>query len=657
MKTTELSQSTTVEEILPQFIAENNSEFVQFIKAYYDWMEVEGNTNNVIHTMGVTYEDKFVEDLYQLYLNEYASVYPFNKAVRKDIFLKNIRHVLSCKGSVDSIKHFFRSIYAQEVQVVFPADRRLTYNASDLHKIKTHIVNVDPDRVTKLQKYNSLVGWYIIGEFNCSAKVESVYSYQYGGFTIVEFQISNLINGFFVSGEHVACSVPEAEDPIEFVVGAIISGYEIIDGGSGYSVGQAIRVYNEYQIESCSAIISSVSSTGAIESVSILNNGYGYETDVFGEVIFSSGVGAIIRFIASSSTTLDDTIDTNKLVYIEANKSVRGRDSLGEYVVEGYFQPGYIASNQGSTNPLDYPQAEIRTNNKESTGKHYLEFHVFASSGLNWPAATEFGFSRDTQFGIVHNRIPVPYTYTFSYGLNVVCLAIEFVNGLANIYIGTINDAGIGENPMVCRWLPGNTTEPTTPSFSGVPVGSGLFASATCKITPFQKIKLVTHPAEILGNIPTGFVPWDSEGSATAKVYDDNQLSVDPDVLYRYKIRTSLSAAGWNKIYKAAIHPAGTKYTVDFVDNIDVTGEEHEASWLTVKTSTSQKIRTLHFPLYDIQQREHLVLQSPTDLFGPVGSSAFSPNSGATILDLPTNIFDMDCMVNAATQTHVKITP
>lgn len=669
MKTTELSQSITVDEILPQFIAENNSAFVQFIKAYYDWMEQEGNVNNIIHTMGMAHEDKFVEDLYQLYLNEYASVYPYNKAVRKDIFLKHIRHVLSCKGSVDSIKHFFRAIYDQEVDVVFPRARRKTYTGSDLYLVKTHIFLNDTNIQERIDELNSLKGNYIVGEFRATAMVESLRFYDIGAYKVVEISISNLLNSRFVSGE-IATSTfkvgvnqtqDSQENPVtvSFVVGGIISDYEIISPGSGYVEGQAILVPSDSKIESCTAYVSSVGENGEILSITIVNPGYGYEVDTLGEFPLSGGNGAVVNFKASSSTKLDDTQSIANLLYLEYDKAVIGRPQQ-EYFVSNYIEDGYIVATTGSRNPSDYNVSKIRSKTSEVHGRHYFEFSVNADSTNEnlFPSQMKFGFSNESfsqNFWLNSSEIPQGSGYMT--GLRVFCFAIRFkVGNKADIYIGSVYSTNGGTK--ICQWKDGNgvSTAPNTPAFSDVDVPTGgLFPSAEFRITPYQKIKLLTTPAEFYGQVSNDFFAWDFGGSSTFAVQDDDNTTVSHQNLYRYTIRTSLSSPVWNKVYKLAIHPAGTKYEVDFVNYTNATSDTNPALSMEASSTFYPEICNYSFAKYDIAAREHLRLDSLTDLYGPVRDNEFSPASGAIVHDLPTNIFDMDMMINPATSVYVSI--
>jgi hypothetical protein len=409
--TKELSQSISVEGLVPQHVAENNPDFVDFLEAYYDWMEDFGNANNVIHKFGNLHQfvnyfanrtknkqdanyDSFARELYELYVQEYSKSYPVEKAIREDLFIKSIREALSCKGSVESIKNFFRTIYGQEAEVIFPEQRRITYNAQTTYTIKTHIEFVPDDPVTqeedesipsalerdnKLKVLNVCVGRYFVSELGTIAQLQNVtYQDKYDK-RIVELQFQNLQGGYFVSGDFVTYQFTLEEvlyfsdtvnlnvsygspgdkvyyngnnKTLSFYVGGIITEYDIQTPGSGYRLGETVVISTGEEIQSGLAVISNVGSNGEILELMITNSGYGfnaflkiddraspdYSDGLAGGRIFSGGTGAIIYFKAGAISFWDprETVISNVqyLDYSENNSSLAGAGSFGEYFQE-----------------------------------------------------------------------------------------------------------------------------------------------------------------------------------------------------------------------------------------------------------------------------------------------------------------------------------
>jgi hypothetical protein len=680
MQTKELSQSITVQELLPQHVVDNNPEFVVFLEKYYDWMEQEGNVNNVMHTFGMTYQDSFVESMYQLYLDEYATKYPFSHALRKDLFIKIIREILATKGSGDAVKLFFSSVLNDRAEVRFPVGRSKTPSDYSLYEIKTHIVTSDANLETKLSNLELLVGNFVYGNRGAIGFVENVEHYEFVDYTIVKITLSRVLERIpFVDGEIVTATIitspSNTELLVEFVVGGIISGYEIINPGSGYKVGEYIFVSTGNQYELCRANISSVDANGGITGIKITNTGYGYSVGAKGQVLNSLGTGAEILFVNSSYNVFDTRRNTTQIAYIESDNIATGKDNLGNYFASGYVEEGYVNSGAGSRNPNDYGLSTVVLVDSKPQGagkKFYLEYHItkdpitnnfphgkfvngpryvvgLTSPDLPLNFSEMVGGSYDNEIGIFPGCFSQDSTGIGACLVNTnyayyqkICVAVDMTDPSGSkVYFGGV--------------VPGNTTvwySPTgqtlTPTFQiqdalveGALVEGTLAPCVSSRLTPFQRIEIVTSSNKFSGTIPEGYVPWDETSSSTFKIVDESTLTTTD--LYTYTIRSGLSSVFWSKLYKSLVHPAGTKYIAEFYSAIEP----------SIGNSMEMKVAAFYpliqdnaFAMYDIEARKDYVLNAPTDLYGLVGTNSFPPETGRTILDLPVNIFDQDIIQN-----------
>ena len=708
-ETREYSQSITIDSILPQHIQENNSNFVDFLKAYYDWMESNGNSNNVLHKFGSVHGfvdyfanrtkalvgtqqnpsyDPFAKELYDLYAKEYSPSYPIEKVVREDLFVKSIGEILSCKGSTESIKTFFRLIYGEEVEVVFPENRRITYNSQSFYSIKTSIQASDPDIEDKLRVLRLCIGRFLYSSFGVLAKLQNVFVHENGETNVIELHLTNIRGGYFVSGDVVSYQfTPEEKDYFEnitqdygsvgdsfkyisgklsFVVGGIITEYSIENPGTGYKKGETIILSTGREIESGIAVITEVGPNGEIAQITVTNSGFGFEASLkiddnivpdytdglYGGRIYSAGVGAILRFKAGASYFWDprETISfgSQLLSYLENNSSLSGLGSLGEYFEEtnsadpGDFLPyyqfnelgGYFEKFSDSSNPIHYAWVVARGNEYRNFGKLYFEHQIEdASDSFQLPEPFNFDSKFDSNakytFGLITSECQIPNKeaqlgeFQGSFGLRIrIENGVNFIDFMDEGSVTTIQtQVPTISNTKTIRflvdvveglcyvgtsggWFSGKTSlltpNPQTPVFTNLFSESGLAIACSGRFIPQILFRSATRFSQMKFPIPeyiasnsspsqqqqTFFafdfdpfvvpvVPWDYS-SATIENDEDEFKLTSEDVLYRYKIKSSISPRIWGKIYRACVHPVGTSYETEIFSESAYDSEENK---------------------------------------------------------------------------------
>ena len=103
--------SSLIEYQFPQFYQEEGPVFIQFVKAYYEWLEEQDNpiylSRRILELRDIdTTIDSFLSHFQQKYL--YGI--PFNVIVSKRYLLKHILDVYRSKGSIQCYKLLFRLI-------------------------------------------------------------------------------------------------------------------------------------------------------------------------------------------------------------------------------------------------------------------------------------------------------------------------------------------------------------------------------------------------------------------------------------------------------------------------------------------------------------------------------------------------------------------
>ena len=114
---------------VPEFIREDYPKFISFIEKYYEYMDSEGKPNNLL----LNKEYNNIDDFDDAELNkrslELAKDFPQILEADRKTLTKNIKDIYESKGSLRSIKAYFKLIYNEEVDVEYPS--RNILRASD----------------------------------------------------------------------------------------------------------------------------------------------------------------------------------------------------------------------------------------------------------------------------------------------------------------------------------------------------------------------------------------------------------------------------------------------------------------------------------------------------------------------------------------------
>lgn len=115
--------STIVENQLPEFIRADHPTFVTLLKKYYEYMEQTDKTlrvgKDLYDYMDV---DTTREDLVKYFKSKIIPNFPEETELSTEKLVKAARFFYSKKGSADSFKFLFRTLYGQEADVYFPKE-------------------------------------------------------------------------------------------------------------------------------------------------------------------------------------------------------------------------------------------------------------------------------------------------------------------------------------------------------------------------------------------------------------------------------------------------------------------------------------------------------------------------------------------------------
>lgn len=286
---------------LPEFIRDdpNYSNFVLFLKAYYEWLEQNKNvtdrTKNLTNYMDI---DNTLDEFVDYFYNDFLNYFPKDILADKTKVAKIAKELYQSKGTPASYEFLFRVLYNSPVDFFFTKDAVL--KASDGIWYISKALNLDSNDLNFLNTKN----YQIFGETTKSyATIENV---KFDGQKIVVY-ISN-IKRSFQSGEYVRI-LDGNNQPVTVdnnilrskIVGQITNILLNKDAkGLLYQAGDPISIYgglNSPTGRGASAVVSSVTK-GSLQNIRVLEGGYGYQPDP-NTVISISGSSGASAYVSS----------------------------------------------------------------------------------------------------------------------------------------------------------------------------------------------------------------------------------------------------------------------------------------------------------------------------------------------------------------------
>lgn len=250
---------------LPEFVREDYPAFVEFMKAYYEYLDTTsiGKLTNLVDI------DNTIDDFVQYFktqLDVNGEDYNF---ISPRLFLKNSKQLFSAKGSEQSIKFLFRILFGKSSDVLTPWDYVLIPSYGKWYQDISLFITATQGNPT------NLVGDYIYiygvdGEYHRTfVKAAVQHSTNVYQIFVERFQYQSIRQGATFKSENLT------------ILGHVVpttSRVQVDIGGSGFVVGQLFNI-SGYSGSGTIVKIKSVDTNGAITAAEIIEFGTGYNTD------------------------------------------------------------------------------------------------------------------------------------------------------------------------------------------------------------------------------------------------------------------------------------------------------------------------------------------------------------------------------------------
>jgi len=514
----EEQSSIGVKYTVPEFIRDDYTQFITFIEKYYEYMDSDGNPANLL--LNKNYSD--IDDINDEELNkralELAKEFPQLLQADRKTLLKKIKNIYESKGSVRSIKAYFKLIYDEEVDVYFPSKNIL--RASDGIWIQDSFVYATAG-------YDN----FDVQELNGTV-ADLIYYETIGSVTIprtVPITIPRVSKIAYTSPQvyQIQVKLPEGITSIPgpgagaaakaTVSGGTVTNIRLTNGGLQYTAAPTIVLSGAGSGTGFSA--RAVVSDGVVTSIDIADGGTGY-TDSDDEYDLSFDTSNVRTFIVDRGAT---TEEENIRAYLDR----------------------CISSVSPSEYPIIIPAKNI------VVGR---EYKIVTTGDTDY-----------TLLGAADNNVGTIFEATATidaedYNRGLVIRIGELNAGFSVGQIYTANELG-GNNNGIIRIQSIDTRNAPT-SISIINPGRR-FTNAEFTIGIGSSIREV-----VTLTITTGYL-FVEEGKFKddrGKLSDANKIQDNYRYQsYSYIIKSTMPESSWKKRFKEIMHPAGMEVFGDLI--------------------------------------------------------------------------------------------
>lgn len=132
-----LKTSVLVSRQLPEYIREEYPAFINFVEAYYEFLEQKQGlnkndlTNSAKDLRTIFDVDASINQFEDNFFNTYANLFPRDVKVDKATLIKNVLPLYLSKGSEKAFKFLFRMLFDEELDIIYPKNNVLRASAGN----------------------------------------------------------------------------------------------------------------------------------------------------------------------------------------------------------------------------------------------------------------------------------------------------------------------------------------------------------------------------------------------------------------------------------------------------------------------------------------------------------------------------------------------
>jgi hypothetical protein len=317
-----------IEAQFPQFYQEEGPLFIEFVKAYYEWLEQSDNiTNQTRSLMEYRDLDTTTTAFIKYFKNKYINSLPENIVADKTLLMKHILDLYRSKGTERSYSLLFRMLFNEDIEIYVPG--KYIFKPSDNEWVLPKYIEVSDSPYL----FDFIGKKIYSSSFNSTAIVENYFTRQVNNKLVNVLSLSN-IEGRFKYGEKILSEqLPEITSDNAPVIFGSLSSVGVYEGGLNYSVGDVLNISGTGK-GGLARVVSTRSKNGEV-TFNLLDGGSGFSLNAIVHVD-----GAALS-VSDASNTDPVIVQTSNSHGLTSGKSVRidlieGMDELNTGSYEYY---------------------------------------------------------------------------------------------------------------------------------------------------------------------------------------------------------------------------------------------------------------------------------------------------------------------------------
>jgi hypothetical protein len=251
----------------PGFYMESGKNLVAFVRAYYEWLESEGNTIGYARSL-LDYND--IDRTEQQFIDQFRKTYlssiPKDIVTDERLLVKHILDLYRSKGSKRAIELLFRILFNEDIDVYVPGEYLLRPSDGEWTRIRYIETTSHP-------KLAQLIGRTISSSDGTSlAVVENSFRKVVNGKTISVIYLS-AVRGQFKYGDKIICDGLIDIDDAPIITGSL-TAVAIENGGAKFNTGDILSIKGS-GVDGKARVASVRDENGKVR-FSIINGGSGF---------------------------------------------------------------------------------------------------------------------------------------------------------------------------------------------------------------------------------------------------------------------------------------------------------------------------------------------------------------------------------------------
>lgn len=292
-----------IKQQLPSYLSEEGPNFVAFMEAYYEFMDLQGEVNEQAQRLLEAADvDTSFNNFVEFFNREILKDFPKQVLADRTLLFKKIKDLYNTKGSEAAYKLLFKILYDEDITIEYPKEYIL--KTSDGRWVKDTVIKLSNNTLGDAtafagQKLYGLTSGAVATVLRVESTVEL-------GVSLFTCYLSN-IDGDFLDEEQV---VNKSQTIVATVFASFgsIRGLSIVESGSGYKIGDTVTGSSSIG-GTFTGIVKKLDNTSV--QFKVENGGTGYKSDaVVNFTNYPPGIGASVAL---------DEVELNEAIIINVD--------------------------------------------------------------------------------------------------------------------------------------------------------------------------------------------------------------------------------------------------------------------------------------------------------------------------------------------------